>query len=90
MMDLYAMGTIDMDMISTKVAELNKTKTALQQEINSLDVPDADEMTTQEIQSIAAMMDDESLSLQDKRNIIQSLIYYIEIDNEDVLIHWKF
>jgi site-specific DNA recombinase len=90
MMDLYAMGTIDMDMISTKVAELNKTKTALQQEINSLDVPDSDEMTTKEIQSIAAMMDDESLSLQDKRNIIQSLIYYIEIDNDDILIHWKF
>jgi hypothetical protein len=36
------------------------------------------------------MMSDESLTLQDKRNIIQSLIYYIEIDNEDVLIHWKF
>ena len=90
MMDLYALGTIDMDTISTKVAELNKTKTALQSEIDSLDVPDADEMTVEEIQSIAAMMDDENLSLADKRNIIQSLIYYIEIDNEDILIHWKF
>ena len=90
MMDLYALGTIDMDVISTKVAELNKTKTALQKEIDSLDVPDSDEMTVDEIQSIAAMMNDESLSLQDKRNIIQSLIYYIEIDNDDVTIHWKF
>ena len=90
MMDLYALGTIDMDVISTKVAELNKTKTALQKEIDSLDIPDSDEMTVDEIQSIAAMMNDESLSLQDKRNIIQSLIYYIEIDNDDVTIHWKF
>lgn len=90
MMDLYALGTIDMDVISTKVTELNKTKTALQKEIDSLDVPDSDEMTVEEIQSIAAMMCDEKLTLQDKRNIIQSLIYYIEIDNDDILIHWKF
>ena len=90
MMDLYALGTIDMDVISTKVAELNKTKTALQNEIDSLDVPDSDEMTVEEIQSIASMMNDENLTLVDKQNIIQSLIYYIEIDNDDVLIHWKF
>ena len=90
MMDLYAMGSIDMDMISTKVAELNKTKTALQKELDSLDVPDTEEMTVEEIQSLASMMDDENLDLADKRNIIQSLIYYIEIDEEKILIHWKF
>ena len=90
MMDLYALGTIDMDVISTKVTELNKTKSALQKEIDSLDVPDEEEMTVEEIQSIASMMDNENLELADKRNIIQSLIYYIEIDNDDVLIHWKF
>jgi site-specific DNA recombinase len=90
LMDLYALGTIDMDVISTKVTELNKTKAALQRELDNLDVPDTDEMTVEEIQSIAAMMNDEKLTLQDKRNIIQSLIYYIEIDNEEVHIHWKF
>ena len=90
MMDLYALGSIDLDIISTKVTSLNETKGALQKEIDSLDVPDSDEMTVEEIQSIASMMDDENLTLADKRNIIQSLIYYIEIDNEKVLIHWKF
>ena len=90
MMDLYALGSIDMDVISTKVSDLNKTKASLQKELDSLDVPEADEMTTEEIQSIASMMNDKSLTLQDKRNIIQSLIYYIEIDNDDILIHWKF
>ena len=90
MMDLYAMGSIDMDLISTKVSELNKTKTALQSELNSLDVPDEDEMTVEEIQSIASMMDNANLDLAEKRSIIQSLIYYIEIDGEDILIHWKF
>ena len=90
MMDLYSMGSIDMDMISNKVSELNKTKTALQSELNSLDVPEEDEMTVEEIQNIASLMDDENLDLADKRRIIQSLIYYIEIDEEDILIHWKF
>jgi site-specific DNA recombinase len=90
MMDLYAMGSIDIDLISTKVSELNKTKTALQKELDSLDVPDADEMSVEEIQSIAATMNNKDLTLQDRRNIIQSLIYYIEIDNEKVIIHWKF
>ena len=89
MMDLYSMGSIDMDVISTKVAELNKTKTALQKELDSMSVPKEDEMTVKQIQSIASAMDD-ALELEDKRNIIQSLIYYIEIDNEDILIHWKF
>lgn len=90
MMDLYSMGSIDMDMISTKVAELNKTKTALQKEIDSLDVPDEDDMSVEDIQSLASLMDDESLDLASKRNIIQSLLYYIEIDNDNIIIHWKF
>ena len=79
-----------MDMISTKVAELNKTKTALQKEINSLDVPDEDDMTIEEIQDLASLMNDDNLDMAGKRNIIQSLIYYIEIDNDNISIHWKF
>ena len=90
MMDLYSMGSIDLDMISTKVAELNKIKTSLQKELDSMSVPETDEMSVKEIQNLASMMDDENLELEDKRNIIQSLIYYIEIDNENILIHWKF
>jgi site-specific DNA recombinase len=90
MMDLYALGTIDMAVISTKVADLNKTKNALQKELDSLNVPDEDEMTDEEVQSIASLLDDKNLELKEKRKILQTLIYYIEIDEDDVLIHWKF
>lgn len=90
MMDLYALGTIDLDVISEKVAELNSTKTALTKEMDSLNVPSTDDvMTDEQIRSIAALMKDD-LPLEDKRNIVQSLIYYIEIDEENILIHWKF
>lgn len=90
MMDLYALGTIDLDTISDKVAALNATKTALKKEVESMNVPDKkEELTDQEIRDIASLMKDD-LPLEDKRNIVQSLIYYIEIDEEDVIIHWKF
>ena len=90
MMDLYALGTIDLNVISDKVAELNNTKTALAKEMDSLNVPDKkDVMTDEQIRSIAALMNDE-LPLEDRRNIVQSLIHFIEIDEENIIIHWKF
>ena len=90
MMDLYALGTIDLDVISEKVSELNSTKTALSKELDSLNVPDNKEvMPDEQIRSIAAMMKDD-LPMEDKRNIVQSLIYQIEIDEENIIIHWKF
>ena len=90
MMDLYALGTIDLDVISDKVSNLNKTKTTLQKELDSLKVPVSESvMTEEQIRTIAGLMKDE-LPLEDKRNIVQSLIYYIEIDEDDVIIHWKF
>ena len=90
MMDLYALGTIDLDVISEKVADLNTTKTALTKELDSLNVPKKGEvMTTEQVMEIAALWNDE-LPLEDKRNIVQSLIYYIEIDEDNIAIHWKF
>lgn len=90
MMDLYALGTIDLDVISDKVAALNATKTALAKEIEAMNIPDnKNVLSDQEIREIASLMK-EDLPLEDKRNIVQSLIYYIEIDEDNVIIHWKF
>lgn len=88
-MDLYALGTIDLDVISDKVSALNQQKTALTKELDSMNVPEKETMTTKEVMDIASLMKDD-LSLEDKRNIVQTLIYYIEIDEDDVIIHWKF
>ena len=90
LMDLYALGTIDLDVISEKVNELNGNKAALTKELDTLNVPDDKEaLTVQQVQDIASLMTDD-LPIEDKRNIVQSLIYYIEIDEDDVLVHWKF
>lgn len=90
MMDLYALGTIDLDAISDRVATLNTTKTALKKELDSLQVVDKkDIMPDEQIRSVAALMNDE-LPLEDRRDIVQTLIRFIEIDEENVLIHWRF
>lgn len=90
MMDLYALGTIDLDVISGKVGEMNASKAALTKELESMNVPRTENvMTEDEIRSVAALMKDD-LPLEDRRNIIQSLIYYIEIDEENITIHWRF
>lgn len=92
LMDLYSLGNMPIDVINQKVSALNETKTALEKELESLDIPDTDDegMTTEQIQTLASVMNNKDLTLEDKRNIVASLIYYIEIDDEDILIHWKF
>lgn len=91
MMDLYALGSIDLDVINNKVAALNSTKTSLNKEIESLNgaIDKNDNLTPEEVKNIAGLMD-EATTLEQKRAVVQSLIYYIEIDGEDVYIHWKF
>ena len=90
MMDLYALGTIDLDVISEKVSALNTTKTGLVKELESMQIVDEkDIMPDEEIRSVAALMNDD-LPLEDRRDIVQTLIRFIEIDGEDIIIHWKF
>lgn len=90
MMDLYALGTIDLDVISDKVSHLNDRKVSLTKELDSMKVPETDDtMTEADIRTMAALMEDD-LPIEDKRNIVQSLIRYIEIDEENIIIHWKF
>lgn len=90
MMDLYALGTIDLDVISDRVAKLNATKTNLKKELDGMQVVEnKDIMPDEQIRSVAALMNDE-LPLEDRRDIVQTLIRFIEIDEENVLIHWRF
>lgn len=91
MMDLYALGNIDLDFINEKVSELNQTKTSLQKELEALNGANNsdDVLTLEQVQSVAQILTDD-MDIEQIREIVRSLIYYIEIDNEDIYIHWKF
>ena len=92
LMDLYSLGSMPIDVINQKVTTLNETKTALEKELDSLNVSETNDegMTTEQIQTLASVLNEKNLTLEDKRKVVQSLIYYIEIDNENIDIHWKF
>lgn len=91
LMDLYALGSMPLDVISKKVSDLNDSKTALEKELTALDIPEDEAgMSTEMVQNLASLINDKDLDLEDKRNIVQSLIYYIEIDEENIYVHWKF
>ena len=69
---------------------LNGQKTALEKEVASIEMPSSgDVMTDEQIRDMAALLNDD-LPLEEKRRIVQTLIYYIEIDNENIFIHWRF
>ena len=91
MMDLYALGHFDLDAINSKVVSLNDTKAKLQKERDSLQgsTEEHNRLTPEQVKTTAELFsEDVDIALQ--RQAVQSLINYIEIDNENVLIHWNF
>lgn len=90
-MDLYGIGKFTIDQVSSKVDPLNEQKRKLEKELESLNV-DTHELTKEETMRIVESFDD-ILSRNDFNEIrltIESLIYYIELDHDDITIHWKF
>jgi site-specific DNA recombinase len=90
-MDLYGLGTFTIDQVSQKIDPLNADKKALEAELSTLNVAD-DVMSDEEVQEIATSLEDilKRGDLDETRLVVESLINYIELDNDDVYIHWKF
>lgn len=91
LMDLYALGQFDITQISEKVQELNSQRETLQAELSVL--MGEEKLLTQD-EVIDLTCDFESVieggDLNEIRAVIESLIDRIELDNEDVYIHWRF
>ena len=89
-LDLYGIGRFTTEQLSSKTDPLNDVKAGLVKELNALNM-EAGRLTTAEAVDIASTLDDALAhgTFDEVREIIESLIYYIEVDNEDVLIHWK-
>ena len=90
-MDLYGLGEFTLDEVQRKVAPLNDQKKKLENELSSL------------ASGKSALSEDDALKLiesfedvineadfEQTRLLINALIEKIEIDNEDITIHWKF
>lgn len=90
-MDLYGLGTFTIEQVSEKVDPLNNQKNNLLKELESLNAESGELSVESAIEIIESFEDVlERGDLDEIRLVIERLIYYIEIDNDDVYIHWKF
>lgn len=90
-MDLYGFGKFTIEQVSSKIDPLTEQKKGLEKELEKLNA-DSGELSTDETIELVDSFDDiiERGNLDEIRLLIESLIYYVEIDNDDVYIHWKF
>ena len=90
-MDLYGLGKFTIDQISSKIEPLNEKKMSLEKELESLNAETkglTEEETKEILSNFEAVLSEGKL---DKiRMVLEQLIYFIEIDNDDVFIHWRF
>ena len=90
-MDLYGIGKFTIEQVSQKIDPLNDRRSALEKEFNKLNFERGAITEEQAIEIISSFEDVlERGNFDEIRLVIESLIYYIELDNDDVYIHWKF
>ena len=90
-MDLYGLGTFTIEQVSQKIDPLNDKRSALEKELKRLNSERgaiSDEKALEIINSFEEIL--ERGDFDEIRLVIESLIYFIELDEDDVYIHWKF
>lgn len=89
-MDLYGIGKFTIDQVSAKVDPLNDQKIGLEKELAAL--TNTAELTVEETITIVESFGDilDRNDFNEIRLTIETLIDHIDIDNDDVTIHWKF
>ena len=89
LMDLYTLGMFTIDELQQKAVPLNDRKKKLEAELLALTETELSEEDVQEIVSDFQDIIDRG-NFEEIRLLINSLIDRIEIDGDDVFIHWKF
>ena len=90
-MDLYGIGKFTIEQVSQKIDPLNDKRSALEKELSKLN-SERGAIDEEKVTEILNTFEDilERGDFDEIRLVIESLIYYIELDNDDVYIHWKF
>ena len=90
-MDLYGFGKFTVEELDEKTAPLMEQRNKLQSEIDKLKL-NTEKMPTEKVRKIAESFADvlESGDLHETRSIIEQLIERIDIDGDEITIHWNF
>lgn len=90
-MDLYGIGKFTIDQVSSKVDPLNEQRRNLERELEQLNADSgvlSEEEAIEIIQSFGEVLDRNDFN--EIRLTLETLINYIELDEDIVYIHWKF
>ena len=90
-MDLYGIGRYTIEELDDKVKPLHEQRTKLQKELEDLQ-KESNKMPEEEVIRLATSFTEaiDHGTLEDRRSILEHLINKIEIDGDDVYIHWNF
>jgi site-specific DNA recombinase len=90
-MDLYGIGKFTVDQVSSKIDPLNEERTKLARELEEI-TSLGDEMDEVDVREIVESFGDilDRGDFHEIRLTIESLINFIEVDNDIIEIHWKF
>lgn len=91
LLDLYQSGNMPIEIITERVEVLNAEKIALSDDLID-DEPNMPELDKNEALAILGRADDiiDNGSLEERRELVHSLINHIELVDEDIVIHWSF
>ena len=89
-MDLYGLGSISVEDIQDKIEPLNEQRSKLEQEITKLkhDSPLPEEDAIRMLSTWDEVLESGDFDLI--KSLLNALIEKIELDGEDITIHWRF
>ena len=92
MMDLYEDGEMPLDIIQARIHKLNDKRGKLEDELEAIYLEEKKKLSQEETMSLVNSFEDvlESGDMLEIRAVIGLLINRIELDDDDVTIHWNF
>ncbi len=91
-MDLYTIGGIDLNTVKEKAEKLSNEKKALEAELEEHKGLAMSQLDRQEVVDLVDLFEEAVASGDNAQinNVIADIIEYIEIENENIKIHWNF
>lgn len=91
-MDLYAIGSLSIDVISAKINPLTESKHRLEDELASIEAEKVDVLSEKDAREMIDSFEDvlERGDLLETRRLLEGLIDRIVIDGDDITIYWRF
>lgn len=92
LMDLYTMGDMPMELLQEKIHALNDKKVKLEHELELIEAEKQKKLSHEETTKIVQSFSDvlERKDIDEIREVIGALIQIIDIDDDEVTIHWNF